>query len=159
MKSLTKALTNYIKSVPSFGQFTQALVSLYWVYCWKIIQQHMLVADNFQLKIRYTYTHFFHILLKVVLVSCNQIVWIKKNVYIFHMFFKSLNCLNAKQSTFGMRNIQYSIELSVHKVCVHQVYSIQQYNLVWIAQICIALFITLIRFICMYVCRCKAGSP
>ena len=37
------------------------------------------------------------------------------------MFFKSSvdfwlsNCLNAKKITFGMRNIQYSIELSVHK--------------------------------------------
>ena len=37
------------------------------------------------------------------------------------MFFKSgvgcglSNCLNAKKNTFGMRNTQYSIELSVHK--------------------------------------------
>ena len=40
----------------------------------------------------------------------------------FYMFFKSsvgfvlANCLNAKKkNTFGMRNIEYSIELSVHK--------------------------------------------
>ena len=41
------------------GQFTQAVVSLYCVYCCKIIQQRMLVVDNFHVKIRYTYTHFY----------------------------------------------------------------------------------------------------
>ena len=39
---------------------TQVVVSLYWVYCWRIIQQCMLVVDNFYVKIQYTYTHFFH---------------------------------------------------------------------------------------------------
>ena len=46
----------------------------------------------------------------------------KKMCICFHMFFKSSvgfglsNCLNAKKkNTFGMRNTQYSIELSVHK--------------------------------------------
>ena len=47
----------------------------------------------------------------------------KKMRICFHMFFKSSvgfglsNCLNAKkkEKTLGMRNTQYSIELSVHK--------------------------------------------
>ena len=42
------------------GQYTQDVVSLYWVYCWTIIQQSMLVADNFHMKIQYTNTHSFH---------------------------------------------------------------------------------------------------
>ena len=36
---------------------SQVVVSLYWVYCWKIIQQCILVVDNFHIQIRYTYTH------------------------------------------------------------------------------------------------------
>ena len=38
----------------------------------------------------------------------------------FHMFLKSTvrfglsNCLNAKKNIFGMRNTQYSLELSAH---------------------------------------------
>ena len=58
----------------------------------------MLVADNLYVKIRYTYTHY------------------------FHMFFKSSvgfvlsNCLNGKKkNTFGMRKTKCSIEFSVHK--------------------------------------------
>ena len=43
----------------------------------------------------------------------------KKNVYMFFKNssgFRLSNCLNAsKKKTFGMRNTQYSIELSVHK--------------------------------------------
>ena len=61
--------------------------------------------------------------LKVVLVSCYQIVWMEKMCLCSHMFFESSvgfvlsNCLNAKKkkNTFGMRNTQYSIDLSVHK--------------------------------------------
>ena len=52
------------RSNVAVGQFTQA-VSLYWVYYWKIIQQRMFVVNNFHAKIRYTYTHFFHIFLKL----------------------------------------------------------------------------------------------
>ena len=48
----------------------------------KIIQQRMIVVDNFHTKICYTYTHLFHMFIKVVLVSCYQIGWMKKNVYI-----------------------------------------------------------------------------
>ena len=43
------------KSKKSYGQFTQAVVSLYWMYCWTIIQQYMLVGDNFKVRIRYTF--------------------------------------------------------------------------------------------------------
>ena len=71
----------------------------------------MLVVDNFHVKIRYTYTHFFsNIFLKVVLISCYS-----------HMFFKSSigfwlsNCFKRQKSTIGMHNTQYSIGLSVHK--------------------------------------------
>ena len=103
------------------GQFTQAVVSLYWVYCCEIIQQRMFVVDNFHVKIRYTYKHFFHMFLKVVLFSCYQNMWIQKMCICFHMFFKSYvglvasNCLNAKKNTLGMRYSQYGIELSVDK--------------------------------------------
>ena len=51
-----------------------AFVSLYSVYCWKIIQRRMFVVDNFHVKIRYTYTHFFHMFLQVLLVSGYLIV-------------------------------------------------------------------------------------
>ena len=50
---------NYNFHVHSIGQFIQAGVSLYSVYCWKIIQQRMLVVDNFHIKIPYTNTYFF----------------------------------------------------------------------------------------------------
>ena len=39
------------------GQSTQAVVSLYCVYCWKIIQQRMLV-DNFYVKLQYKHIFF-----------------------------------------------------------------------------------------------------
>ena len=56
----------------------------------------MLVVDNFHVKIRYTYTNFFHV---------------------FHMFFK--NSVGFKlfkyQIIFLTRNTQYSIKLIVHK--------------------------------------------
>ena len=83
----------------------------------------ILILLPFHAKIRYTCTHFFHMFLKVVLLSCYQIVWMKNMRKCFHMFFKSSvgvglsNCLNAKKKnkTFGMRSTQYNIELSVHK--------------------------------------------
>ena len=53
------AFLNTIFILITIDQFAQAIVSLYRVYCWKIIQQRMLVVDNFHVKIRYTYTHFF----------------------------------------------------------------------------------------------------
>ena len=53
------AFTQFDSPKPTLGQFAQAVVSLYWVYCWKFIQQRMLVVDNFYIKIRCTYTHFF----------------------------------------------------------------------------------------------------
>ena len=51
-------------SIKLFGQSTQAVVPLYWVYWCRIIQQRMLVIDNFHEKIRYIFTHFFHIFFK-----------------------------------------------------------------------------------------------
>ena len=54
--------------------------------------------------------------LKAGLVSCYQIVWMKKMCICFHMFFKSCigfmisNCLNAIQNTFGILDTQYSIK-------------------------------------------------
>ena len=62
-----------------------------------IIQQCMLVVHNFHVKIRYTYTNFFICFSKVVSVSCYQIVWM------------------PKQITFGIRNTQYIIAVTVHK--------------------------------------------
>ena len=76
-----------------FGQFTQVVVSLYWVYYWTIIQQCMLVVDNFHVKIRYTYTHFFHMFFK----SC--------------VGFVLSNCLNVKKIHLGIRNTQFSIAI------------------------------------------------
>ena len=78
----------------------------------------MLVVDNFDVNIRYTYTQFFSYVLKncmcFMLSNCVN----EKNMYMFYyMFFKSNIGLNAKKkrNTFVMRNTQYSIELSVHK--------------------------------------------
>ena len=87
-----------------FGQFT------HWVYCWKIIQQRMFVVDSSHVKIRYTYTHFFH-----VFKSC--------------VSFVLPNCLNPKK-----------IHLKIHNTALNgaltnnQVYSIQhtRYKVVWI---------------------------
>ena len=87
----------------TIGQLPQAFVSLYRVYCWKIIQQCMLVVDNFHVKIRYTYTRYSHMFLKVVLVSCYQNMRMKEMCIYFHMFFKNSvgfvlsNCLKAKK--------------------------------------------------------------
>ena len=60
----------------------------------------MLVVDNIHIIIQYTYTHFFHMFLKVVLDSCYQIMWMKKRSFDFVL---------------SNWNTQYSIELSVHK--------------------------------------------
>ena len=43
---------------------TRRCIVVYRVYCWTIIQQCMLVVDNFHVKIRYTYTHFCHMFFK-----------------------------------------------------------------------------------------------
>ena len=92
-----------------------------WVYCWKIIQQPMLVVDNIHVKIWYTYTKFFHTFLKVVLVSCYQIVWMKKMYIRFHMFFKSSICFQAiklfKCQKKYIWNAKHTIQhrMSVHK--------------------------------------------
>ena len=77
----------------SSGQFTQAIVTLYWVYYKTIIQQCMLIVDNSHVKIRYT---FFSYVFKSCLsfVSC-KIVWMQKNL-------------------FGVRNTQYKIALNFH---------------------------------------------
>ena len=103
----------------TIGQFTQAVVSLYWVYCWTIIQQCMLVVDNFHVKNWYT---FFYMILKDVLCSCYQIERKKKMCICLFMFFKSClgfvlsNCLNAKENTFEIQNTQYSIPFTNNQV-------------------------------------------
>ena len=95
-----------------FGQFTQAVVSLYWVYCWTIIQQSMFVVDHFHAKFRYIYTHFFHMFLKAGLVSCYQIVRMKKICICFHVFQKLYRFLPIKlfkcqkKNTFKIQNTQ-----------------------------------------------------
>ena len=67
------------------------VVSFYWVYCWKIIQQRMLVVDNFHVKIRYTYIHFFS--------------YVFQKLYWFH----AIKLSKCPKNTFGMWNTQYSI--------------------------------------------------
>ena len=77
---------NYIWSIPTMYR------------CIKyIIRQCVLVVDNFRVKIRYTYTHIFSYVFK----SCIDSVL--------------SNCANEKKNTFGMRNIQYSLALTLHK--------------------------------------------
>ena len=95
VSTLNRVLSLTLFSFKTLDQFAQAVVSLYSVYCWKIIQQRMLVCCS--------YTHIFHMFLKVALVSYYQIVWMKKIFICFHMFFKIWvsfglsNCLNAKK--------------------------------------------------------------
>ena len=87
----------------------RCIVVLYWVYCWKIIQQRMLVVD------RLIHIFFFHIFFKscigFMLSNCVN----KKMCACFHMFFKSSVDFGFKSQTNGMWNTQYSIELNVHK--------------------------------------------
>ena len=71
----------------------------------------MLVVDNFHLKFRYTYSyrHFFHTFSKVLL------------------GFHAIKLFECQKNTFGIRNTQYSIALSVHQQpCVfNTTYTIQ----------------------------------
>ena len=67
------------------------------VYCWKIIQQRMLVFDNFHVKMLYTYTHFSHMFFEI------------------SVGFVPTNCLNAKY----IWNVKYP------KHNNNQLYSIQ----------------------------------
>ena len=79
------------------------------LYCWTIIQQCMLVVDKFHVKMRYTYTHFLHMFFKSFVGSeLNKLFECKK-----------------KRNTFGIRNTQYSIALSVHKQLTKSI----QYNI------------------------------
>ena len=89
----------------TIGQFTQAVVSLYWVYCWTIIHQCMLVVGNFHVKLRYTYTHFFHMFLRVVLIMCYQMVWIPRK-YIFNTTYTIQHSIERSQTN---KCIQYNI--------------------------------------------------
>ena len=70
----------------TFGEFTQADVSLYWMYCVTIIQHCMHVAVNFHVKIRYIYKHFFSYVFKscIVFVLSNCVNAKKKKKYIWH---------------------------------------------------------------------------
>ena len=122
----------------------EAVILLYWVYCWRIIQQCMLIVDNFHVKCRYTYTHFFHLLLKVVLVSCYQIVRMK-NMCICFSKVGLVSCyqiVGMPKNSFGIRNTQYIIALSVHKQ--PSVFN-TRYKVVWLAQLFLRLQITLLQ--------------
>ena len=67
-----------------------------------------LCVDNFHVKIRYTYTHLFHMFLKVVLVMCYQIVWMPRK-YIFNMTYTIKNSIEHSQIT---KCIQYNIHVT-----------------------------------------------
>ena len=54
-KKYATCATVYLTISITLDQFTQVVVSLYWVYCWTIIQQCMLVVDIFHAKIRYVW--------------------------------------------------------------------------------------------------------
>ena len=69
-------------------QFIQTVVSLYWVYCWTIIQRvWILVVENFDIKIRYTYKHFLLVNSHKPLYRCIEcIVGRLYNVYVCMLF-------------------------------------------------------------------------
>ena len=99
----------------------------------------MLVIDSFHIKILYTYTQFLvHMFLKVVLVSCYQIVRMKKLCICCHMFFKSSvgysrkpNCLNAKNYIWnGRYTLQHRIERSQTTNCIqYDIHDTMSYEL------------------------------
>ena len=114
------------------GQFTQAVVSLYWVYCWKIIQQRMLVIHNFHVKIRYIYTHFFSYVFKscigFVLSNCVN----AKNVYMFsyvfqkYYLFRAIKLFICQKKKKYIWNAKYSIQ---HRIDRSQTTKCIQYNI------------------------------
>ena len=112
----------------------------------------MHIVDSYYVKIRYTYTNFFHMFFKssvgFMLSNC-----VNEKIFIyFHMFLKSFvgfvlsNYLNAKKNIFGMQNTQYSIVLSVHKQpgVFNTTYAIQsRVNCPNITQRCLSVYTTI----------------
>ena len=142
----------------TIGQYTQVIVSLYWVYFWMIIQQCMLVG-NFYVKIRYNYTDFYHwsihtsrrIVVSLYCVYCWTIIQqcrlivdnfhaqIRYNYTHFFICFQKLYRFHAiklfecQKNAFGIRNTPQHWAFTYN-----QVYSIQhtRYKVMWIANIC-----------------------
>ena len=74
----------HLQNETTIVQFTH---SLYRVYCWKIIQKRMIAVDNFHVKIRHTYTHFFHVFKSCIGFMLSNCVY-EKNVYMLSYVFQ-----------------------------------------------------------------------
>ena len=80
----------------------------------------MLVVGKFRVKLRYTYTHFFHVFKSCIGFKLSKCVN-EKNVYVLSYVFQKLcwfratKLFKSQKNKFGMQNTQYNIELGVHK--------------------------------------------
>ena len=146
----------------TIGQFTQAVVLLYLVYCWKIIQQRMLVVNNFHIKIRYIYRYLLH-----VFKSCIGFMLLKcvneNNVYMFSYVSQKL-CWFRAIKLFKCQKIY--LECKIHNTAKkwaftnNQVYSIQHtwYKVVWIAQMFYRFFSAIKSLQLLFNCSCTSYS-
>ena len=87
--SVCLLLIIFMKKIQSNGQFTQVIVSLYWVYCWTIIQQYTLIVDNFHEKKSNTLVPFFSYVPHNRLYCCIECIvgWLYNSVCLLLIIF------------------------------------------------------------------------
>ena len=139
------------------GQFTQGVVLLYWVYCSKIIQQRILVVENFHLKTPYTYKFFSYIFQKLYWFSAIKLCEL---VHSHKRLYRCIECIVQRLYNSVCLHVHSDTLVHILFICFSKVVLVSCYRNVWMTKKCVFImfFSKVVLFHAIKLFKCQKNT-